>query len=391
MHFFAAVFAAIALVTPTLASPPRLLTVEKFAGDTSGRHIVKLKEGVSKDTFLGTLAGGSNITHKWNIFNGFAGHLDVNTLNALRASPDVEHISEDGIMRTFFTQTNAPWGLSRLSQPGRLTNQNTSALTHPYSYDESGGQGVDVYVVDTGVYIDHSEFEGRAVWGKTFGGYMDADGNGHGTHVAGTVAGAQYGVAKKARIVAVKVLDDNGAGYVSDIVSGLQWVGTSAESSGRPSIASMSLGGGASSALDNASSALVKNGIHVTVAAGNSNIDAGKTSPARADGVCTVAASTISDRRASFSNFGHVVNIFAPGENIISAWKGGPNATNNISGTSMATPHIAGLIAYTIGKDGNDTPATIIDRIKKMSVEGALSNIPKNTPNKLAQNGYVGV
>ncbi|KAG5636157.1 hypothetical protein DXG03_005097, partial [Asterophora parasitica] len=142
-------------------------------------------------------------------------HLSDEALHTLRASPDVEYITEDGIATTFATQTNAPWGLARISQPGRLTNQNADALTFSYTYDDSAGAGVDVYVVDTGVYTGHSTFGGRARWGATFGGYPDADGNGHGTHVAGTVGGSQYGVAKAVSIIAVKVLGDDGSGAIT--------------------------------------------------------------------------------------------------------------------------------------------------------------------------------
>ncbi|KAG5651221.1 hypothetical protein H0H81_009433 [Sphagnurus paluster] len=380
MRFFTAVFAAIALAAPVFATPTTLRTVEKFNGKTSGKYIVKLKEGVSKSKVFSQLKG-AKITHDWQVVHGFAGALDEEALNTLRASPDVEYIAEDGIVTTFVTQTNAPWGLARVSQRTRLASQDTryipnpyrrsfpptdvqsSALTFSYTYDASAGAGVDIYIV--GILTTHSQFGGRARWGATFGGYANADGNGHGTHVAGTAAGSQFGVAKAANLIAVKVLSDQGSGAVSDIVSGLNFVATSARSSGRPSIASLSLGGGASTALDNAVTSLVNAGIHVTVAAGNSNVDAGSTSPARAAGVVTVGASTIADGRASFSNFGAVVDVFAPGQNIISSW----------IGSTTATPHVAGLIAYLIGKNGNSSPAAITSQLKSLSVKGVLTGI----------------
>ncbi|KAF9468269.1 serine protease [Collybia nuda] len=386
MRFFTAVLAAIALAAPVFGTPTNLRTVERFSGKTSGKYIVKLKDGASKSAVLGQLKGGSAVTHDWKLLNGFAGTLDDETLNALRASPDVEYVSEDGIMHTMVTQTNAPWGLSRLSQRGRLANQSPSVLTHSYTYDASAGSGVDIYIIDTGVYTSHSQFGGRARWGATFGGYANADGNGHGTHCAGTAAGSQFGVAKSANIIAVKVLSDAGSGSVADIVSGLNWVATSARASGRPSIASLSLGGGASTALDNAVTALTNAGVHVTVAAGNSNVDAGSTSPARAPSAITVGASTIADARASFSNYGSVVDVFAPGQNVISSWIGSTTATNNISGTSMATPHVAGLIAYLVGKNGNSSPAAMSTTLKSLSVKGVLSGIPSSTLNNLVQN-----
>ncbi|RDB29494.1 Cuticle-degrading protease [Hypsizygus marmoreus] len=384
MRFFTAVVAAIALAAPAFAAPSPLRTVEKFNGGTSGRYIVKVKDGVSRAALFKQLNVNPTVSHDWKIVNGFAGKLDDATLNALRASPDVEYISEDGIMHTLVTQTNAPWGLSRLSSTAKLTNQSPSALTFSYTYAASAGAGVDVYVVDTGVYTAHSQFGGRARWGATYGGYANADGNGHGTHCAGTVAGSQFGVAKSASIIAVKVLSDGGSGSVADIVSGLNYVLTSARASGRPSIVSMSLGGGASTALDNAVTSLTNAGIHVVVAAGNSNTDAGSTSPARAPSAITVGASTIADARASFSNYGSVVDIFAPGQNVISSWIGSTTATNNISGTSMATPHVAGLVAYLIGTRGNTTPAAMSTLLKSLAVKSALTGLPSGTANNLA-------
>ncbi|GLB42668.1 putative peptidase S8 family protein [Lyophyllum shimeji] len=386
MRFFTAVLAAIALAVPAFAAPASTLhTVQKFDGATTGRYIVKLKDGVTKASVLGEAKAKS--THAdWEIINGFASELDEATLDHLRAHPDVEYIEEDGIMHTMTTQTNAPWGIARLSSSTKLANQDTSALTFSYTYDASAGSGVDIYIVDTGVLTTHSQFGGRARWGATFGGYASADGNGHGTHCAGTAAGSQYGVAKAASIIAVKVLDDSGSGAVSDIVSGLNWVLSSARSSGRPSIVSMSLGGSASTSLDNAVATLTSGGVHVAVAAGNSNTDAGSTSPARAPSAVTVGASTIADARASFSNYGSVVDIFAPGQNIISAWIGSNTATNNISGTSMATPHIAGLIAYLIALQGNVSPASMSSKIQSMSLKGVLSGIPSGTVNDLAHN-----
>ncbi|KAG5651131.1 hypothetical protein H0H81_009764 [Sphagnurus paluster] len=385
MQFISAIIAAIALAAPAFAAPTALIhTVQKFEGETTGRYIVKLKDGVAKSTVFGTKK--VKLTHDWTLLNGFASDFDAATLESLRANPNVEYIAEDGIMHTMATQTNAPWGLARLSSVSKLTNQDTSALTYSYTYDDSAGAGVDIYIVDTGVLTTHSQFGGRARWGATFGGYADADGNGHGTHCAGTAAGSQYGVAKAANIIAVKILSDAGSGSVADIVSGLDWVASSAKSSGRPSIVSMSLGGSASTTLDNAVATLTAAGIHVAVAAGNDNANAANTSPARAPSAVTVGASTIADARASFSNFGAVVDIFAPGQNVISSWIGSNTATNTISGTSMATPHIAGLIAYLIGKNGNQTPADMSDTIQRLSVRGVLSSIPSGTINALAQN-----
>ncbi|KAF8992119.1 serine protease [Cyathus striatus] len=385
MRFFSVALATLALVAaPILAAPGPLKTIQKFKGETNGGYIVKFKEGVARKSLINKLK--LNATVDWELLNGFAGILDTDSLNTLRAHEDVEYIVEDGIMHTMTTQTNAPWGLQRISQDAKLSSTSTSDLTYTYTYDSSAGSRVDIYVVDTGIYTSHSDFGGRASWGTSFGGYAASDGNGHGTHCAGTAAGTRYGVAKKANLIAVKVLSDAGSGSTSDIVSGLNWVLTQSKSTGRPTIVSMSLGGSASTALDNAVTSLTSGGVHVAVAAGNDNTNAANTSPARATSAITVGASTIADARASFSNYGSVVDIFAPGQYVTSAWIGSTTATNNISGTSMATPHIAGLIAYLISKDGNVTPAAMSTKIQSLAVKNALTSIPSGTVNYLANN-----
>ncbi|KAF6748693.1 serine protease [Ephemerocybe angulata] len=389
---FSAVFATLAVlltVPLALAAPPSLKSVERTSGAKSGKYIVKLKAGVSRKQWIKKLKLNSAVD--WSLVNGFASNLDENALNTLRASDDVEVIAEDGIMYTTaaITQTDAPWGLQRISQPSKLSSSATSDLTYTYTYDESAGTGVDIYIVDTGVFVDHTQFGGRARWGGAFGVDGTTDGHGHGTHCAGTAAGIQFGVAKNASIIGVKVLSDGGSGSVSGIISGLNWVLDQVRASGRPSIVSMSLGGSGNTVLDNGVLSLTQAGIHVAVAAGNDNTNAQNTSPARAPSAVTVGASTITDARASFSNYGAIVDVFAPGQNVISAWIGSTTATNNISGTSMATPHIAGLIAYLIGKDGNGTPAEIEAKIKALGVSGALTGIPATTANTLAQIGPV--
>ncbi|KAL0948858.1 hypothetical protein HGRIS_008978 [Hohenbuehelia grisea] len=229
-----------------------------------------------------------------------------------------------------------------------------------------------------------NQFEGRARWGQTFGGHADQDGNGHGTHCAGTIGGKQYGVAKGVDIIAVKVLSDGGSGSVADVVSGMEWTLNAAKESGRPSVASMSLGGSPAQAIDDAAAALTASGVHLVVAAGNSNGDADGHSPARAPSAITVGASTITDSRASFSNYGAVVDIFAPGQDIISSWIGGPDATRRISGTSMATPHVSGLVAYLIAQHGNISPEEMSEKLKELALNDVLTGIPPETINNLA-------
>ncbi|EAU91794.1 serine protease [Coprinopsis cinerea okayama7 len=391
MRFFAAFAAAtVLLAEPVLSAPgPSLKSVERFPGQTTGKYIVKLRPGVSRKQWIRKLRLAAN-TVNWGLINGFAGILNDQALNTLRESEDVEYITEDGIMYTMspVTQSDAPWGLQRVSQAARLSNTDVAALDYQYTYDSSAGSGVDIYIADTGILVSHSQFGGRARWGGTFGVTGTTDGHGHGTHCAGTAAGAQFGVAKNASLIAVKVLTDGGSGSIAGIVSGLDWIRTQVAASGRPSVVSMSLGGSASTALDNAVASLTAAGIHVTVAAGNDNRDAANTSPARTPSAITVGATDIQDGKASFSNFGAAVDVFAPGQNVISAWIGASNsATNSISGTSMATPHVAGLVAYLISKDGNISPAAMEAKIKDLSVKGAVTGLPSTTANNLAQIG----
>lgn len=302
------------------------------------------------------------------------------------------------------TEKNAPWGLARISHRDSLSFGNFNQ----YIYSQDGGEGVDVYVIDTGTNIDHVDFEGRASWGKTIPqGDADVDGNGHGTHCSGTVAGKKYGVAKKAHVKAVKVLRSNGSGSMSDVIKGVEFAAEQhlaevekAKKGKRKgfkgSAANMSLGGGKSSALDQIVNAAVDAGIHFAVAAGNDNADSCNYSPAAAEKAVTVGASTLADERAYFSNYGKCNDIFAPGLNIQSTWIGSKYAVNTISGTSMASPHIAGLLAYLLSlqpsKDSAFAVADITPKKLKASLiaigtVGALTDVPKNTDNILAWNG----
>jgi cerevisin len=295
-------------------------------------------------------------------------------------------------------EKGAPWGLARISHRDSLT----FGTFNKYLYSSDGGEGVDVYVIDTGTNVDHVDFEGRASWGKTIpSGDEDKDGNGHGTHCSGTVAGKKYGVAKKAHVKAVKVLRSNGSGSMSDVVKGVEYAAEShseqvdkAKKGKRKgfkgSAANMSLGGGKSALLDQAVNAAVDAGIHFAVAAGNDNADSCRYSPAAAEKAVTVGASTLADERAYFSNFGKCNDIFAPGLNILSTWIGSETATNVISGTSMASPHIAGLLAYLLSLQPSKSSAYAVAEItpKKLKADllsiatvGALEDVPSDTAN----------
>jgi len=297
------------------------------------------------------------------------------------------------------TEKNAPWGLARISHRDSLS----FGTFNKYLYSEDGGEGVDVYVIDTGTNIEHIDFEGRAYWGKTIpANDEDADGNGHGTHCSGTIAGKKFGIAKKADIYAVKVLKSNGSGTMSDVIKGVEWaaithnekVEAAKKGKGKKgfkgSAANMSLGGGKSVTLDLAVNAAVDAGIHFAVAAGNDNADSCNYSPAAAEKAVTVGASTFADGRAYFSNYGKCNDIFAPGLNILSTWVGSKYATNTISGTSMASPHIAGLLAYFLSLQPSKesafavaeiTPKRLKEALISVATIGSLTDVPKNTKN----------
>lgn len=290
--------------------------------------------------------------------SGYSGRFSQGVVEQLRAMPEVAYIEQDQIVRTMEVQKSAPWGLARISHRPKLS---FSTFTK-YEYDANGGEGVDVYVIDTGINVNHVEFEKRAYWGQTIPqNDIDEDGNGHGTHCAGTIASRKYGVAKKANVVAVKVLGSNGSGSMSDVIGGVSWAATQAQNKAKAaeaeyqatgttkhkgSVANMSLGGGKSRALDEVVNRAVDAGLHFAVAAGNDNRDACNYSPAGAEKAVTVGASTLGDERAYFSNHGSCVDVFAPGLNILSTYIGSNTSVNTLSGTSMASPHTAGLIAY---------------------------------------------
>ncbi|KAF9256738.1 subtilisin-like serine protease [Marasmius fiardii PR-910] len=300
---------------------------------------------------------------------GYAGEFSEDAVEQLRLRPEVQYVEKDQIVKInkLEKQNGAPWGLARISHRKRLTFGTFSQ----YLFQSRGGEGVDVYVVDTGININHNEFEGRASWGKTIPqNDVDEDGNGHGTHCAGTIASRKYGVAKGANVIAVKVLGSNGSGSMSDVVAGVDWASKSAKEkmvkaqeeyrkTGRTnhkgSVANMSLGGGKSPTLDSVVDAAVVGGMHFAVAAGNENRDACSSSPAASKNAVTVGASTLNDDRADFSNHGPCVDIFAPGQSIKSTWNTGSDSTNTISGTSMASPHTAGVIAYLLSLYPSET------------------------------------
>jgi len=377
-----ALFATLVFAARVLGAPP-LKDVERSDDAIPGRYIVSLKPGVSRKAYADKLSLKPRAS--WDSINGFVADLSADALEKLRASPDVASISEDGVVNAWATQTNAPWGLSRLSQRAKLTNQSPSALTHTYTWSGTGGAGVDVYIVDTGIYTAHPDFGGRATWGVSYVGET-TDNNGHGTHCAATAGGTTYGVAKLCNLIAVQVLNASGSGSNSGVISSLTWIKNAHLASGRPSVVAMPLGGSASTAVDNAVAALVAAGVHVVVAAGNNNANVANYSPARVPSAITVGGSTIADAPMTSSNYGAGIDVFAPGQNVISAWIGSGSATAALSGSSMATCYVAGLIAYLIGLSGNLSPAAMSTKVANMAVKNVLTGVPSGTVNYLAQN-----
>ena len=310
---------------------------------------------------------------------GFSARMTPQQAEALAADPSVLLVEEDQIITIDATEANATWGLDRIDQADLPLNAT-------YNYDATASN-VYAYVIDTGIYFPHNEFGGRAVLGydSVNDGRNGLDCNGHGTHVAGTIGGSVYGVAKGVNLYAVRVLNCSGSGTTSTVIAGIDWVTANHKS---PAVANMSLGGGASTALDNAVRNSVASGVTYAIAAGNSNADACASSPSRVAEAITVGASASTDARASFSNYGSCVDLFAPGVNITSAWYTGATALANLSGTSMATPHTAGAAALYLAQNPTKTPAEVQAAVKAGAVSGRLSAIGTGSPNLLLQSMF---
>jgi subtilisin family serine protease len=353
--------------SPTAVKDSYIVTLKKNAGfkssSSEGKGLIKEYGGTVGKTFGSAL-------------NGYTATLSATEAKRLAADPSVASVEQNQTVHLAdTTQSSAPWGLDRI-------DQSALPLSGTYTYPDTAGSGVTAYVIDTGVRITHSQISGRASYGydAVDGDTTASDGNGHGTHVATTIAGSTYGVAKKAKIVAVRVLDNAGSGTTAGVIAGIDWV--TANHSG-PSVANMSLGGGASSTLDTAVRNSIASGVTYAVAAGNSSANASSYSPARVTEAITVGATTSTDARASYSNYGSVLDVFAPGSSITAGWYTSDTATNTISGTSMATPHVAGAAAVYLAGHTSATPAQVATAL----VNGATSNVVTSpgtgSPNKL--------
>lgn len=309
-----------------------------------------------------------------NVLRGFVARADDKSLARLLADPRVAYVQEDGVVSIAASQSNATWGIDRIDQRNMPLNQT-------YTYDTTASS-VHAYIIDTGILLNHAQFSGRIGNGydAVSNGGNANDCNGHGTHVAGTVGGTTYGVAKEVKLHPVRVLGCNGSGANSGVIAGMDWV---AENHVKPAVVNMSLGGSADQATDDAVNRLHNAGVTVVVAAGNNSGNACSYSPARAANAITVGSTTNTDARSSFSNFGSCLDIYGPGSNILSAWHTSSTATNTISGTSMASPHVAGVAALYLANNPNATPTQVRNALVDNATSGKVTDAGSGSPNKL--------
>jgi subtilisin family serine protease len=352
--------------------------------DLQDSYIVVFKDDVldneidgESDKMCGNASAKKERTFKHAI-KGFTGRLTPAAIEEFRRNPKVKYIEQNQVIKLVATQTAATWGIDRVDQANL-------PLSTTYTYNSTGST-VTAYIFDTGVRSDHAEFGGRVTGGFSAVATEPTpeDGNGHGTHVAGTVGGTTYGIAKSINIVPVKVLSATGSGTNAGVIAGLDWA-VAHHATGIPAVGNMSLGGGISTALDDAVRRCVNDGIVMAVAAGNSNLDASTASPARVQQAITVGSTTNTDAKSSFSNFGSLVDIHAPGSSITSAWFTSSTALNTISGTSMAAPHVAGAAALYLEYAPGATPAQVESALKQYAAVGRITGLPAGTVNNLLQ------
>jgi len=389
MRFF--LFACLAVVSCALE-------LTKVGEAVADEYIVLFHTNVSESLRLSHMEDvetHSKIMFKYDFpgFYGYSAVMQSKGLSKVLDSELVRLVEENGVARIIEeefehplacdSQVGATWGIVR-------TCERNNVGSGTYTYDTQAGAGVTTYVVDTGIYCAHNDFAGRCVWGANFVDSADSDGNGHGTHVASTMVGSTYGLAKSATVKAVKVLSAGGSGSMAGVIAGVNWVVTDAimlykkAKRAAKAIGNMSLGGGKSTSLNNAVDAAFANDVVFANAAGNDNGDACNYSPASAEDGISVGSSTSSDARSSFSNYGSCVDVFAPGSSITAAWIGGATRTNTISGTSMAAPHVAGIVAKLMAENPSFDAAKISDELISLCTSGTLSGVPTASPNLLS-------
>ncbi|MEO4181500.1 S8 family peptidase [Acinetobacter pittii] len=375
----------IALSHLTYAAPATtnsVLSSSEAKGIIKNQYIVILNKDVgSSNEFAQGIAkqhGGKVLQTYDAVLKGFAIYLpDVAGtafVEAMKKNPKVVSVENDTIMKIdATTQSNPDWGLDRI-------DQKNLPLDSAYSYLQTGS-GTTAYIVDTGILSTHQQFSGRVLSGYTAisDGNGTSDCHGHGTHVAGTVGGSTYGVAKNVSLVPIRILGCDGSGASSNVIAGLDWI---LKNGKKPAVVNMSLGGEANASLDSAVENLFNNGYVMVVAAGNSNTDACSSSPARVSKAITVAATDSTDTRASYSNYGSCVDIFAPGSQINSSWIGSNTATKVLNGTSMATPHVVGVVAEMLQSTPTATPQTISNNLLNQASNNVVKN-PSGSPNRL--------
>jgi len=387
------------VIDPENSIESRYLIVfhEGVTSNQRGAHLTELYQSFKNEEFPNAIR---KIFSIGDTYKGYSAYLSASMLEIIKKSPLIASIEQDS--KIFATQScaqqnGATWGIDRISEiPINLDGV--------FRYDNNAGAAADSYIIDTGIQINHQDFGGRALWGANFADTVNNDCNGHGTHVAGTVGGTTYGIAKKTTLIAVKVLACDGSGTYEGVIEGIQWTVTSSKSRKRPSVGNMSLGGPYAASVNQAIEAAVAAGVTMVVAAGNENADACTKSPASAPSAISVGATGIDnsgqvqvDNRAYFSNYGKCTDIFAPGLQITSAWIGTSGTSiNTISGTSMASPHVAGMVALYIGTNTNATPKSIMEwllsngskDIVALDCNGAISKTSCNqSPNIFSYSG----
>jgi subtilisin family serine protease len=355
----------------TARAPEAAPLLAAGANGVEGRYLVILKEGADPAS-VAAVAGATPRHTYTSAINGFAATLNGGQLTALRHNPSVEYIEQDQLFEYTTTQSGATWGIDRIDQRNR-------PLSGTYTYTATAGS-VRAYIIDSGINPSHTQFGTRAQVAYDATGGNGIDCNGHGTHVAGTVGGSTYGVAKAVLLRAVRVGTCGSSLYTADIVEGIDWVRANHT---KPAVANMSLGGGASSAINTATTNLINAGVTVVVAAGNSNTNACNGSPSGVTAAIVVAASTSTDARATYSNYGSCVDLYAPGSSITSAWYSSTTATNTISGTSMASPHVTGVAALYKATFGDASQATVQSWIVNNSTANVITGNITGTPNRL--------